>query len=179
MSLNILIGLLLRGDKDVQLVVLCAEKPTTTLLRRVAQELPIQLKTITEEFKYTVTLAVTESAVNVTDGIVTVKVSLTSPLLREQGKCTNRLYLQDTWFRYGFEQPVSYTINFHDNSIDFRIAFVLGKFYIMNFLIAIISYLINNKWQWNWCFEVRYKPEIWSDNRKTCEGLFYSKWQSL
>ncbi|XP_063697221.1 zinc finger RNA-binding protein-like isoform X1 [Culicoides brevitarsis] len=77
-------GLLLRGDKDVQLVVLCAEKPTTTLLRRVAQELPIQLKTITEEFKYTVTLAVTESAVNVTDGIVTVKVSLTSPLLREQ-----------------------------------------------------------------------------------------------
>lgn len=81
-------GLLLRGDKDVQLVVLCAEKPTTTLLRRVAQELPIQLKTITEEFKYTVTLAVTESAVNVTDGIVTVKVSLTSPLLRERGKQT-------------------------------------------------------------------------------------------
>uniref|UniRef100_A0A336K327 CSON001323 protein n=1 Tax=Culicoides sonorensis TaxID=179676 RepID=A0A336K327_CULSO len=76
-------GLLLRGDKDVQLVVLCAEKPTTTLLRRVAQELPIQLKTITDEYKYTVTLAVTESAVNVTDGLVNVKVSLTSPLLRE------------------------------------------------------------------------------------------------
>lgn len=78
-------GLLLQGDKDVQLVVLCAEKPTTTLLRRVAQELPNQLKVITEEYKYTVTLAAIESAVNVTDGTVTVKVSLTSPLLREQG----------------------------------------------------------------------------------------------
>lgn len=67
------------------MVVLCAEKPTTSLLKRVATELPIQLKTVSEEFNYTVTMAPVEGAVLVTDGTITVKVSLTSPLVREQG----------------------------------------------------------------------------------------------
>lgn len=39
-------GLLLQGDNNVQLVVLCAEKPTSTLLKKVFQELPIQLKKV-------------------------------------------------------------------------------------------------------------------------------------
>ncbi|KAL9696497.1 hypothetical protein quinque_016076 [Culex quinquefasciatus] len=76
-------GLLLHGDNTVQLVVLCAEKPTTTLLKRVVTELPLQLKKVAEEQKYTVTMAPTEGAVAVTDGTITVKISLTSPLLRE------------------------------------------------------------------------------------------------
>lgn len=36
-------GLLLRGDASVQLVVLCGDKPTRTLLDRVADNLPKQL----------------------------------------------------------------------------------------------------------------------------------------
>ena len=36
-------GLLLHGDTNVQLVVLCSEKPTRTLLERVADSLPKQL----------------------------------------------------------------------------------------------------------------------------------------
>jgi len=67
----------------VQLVVLCAEKPTSSVLKRVVNELPVQLKKISEENKYTVSMAPVEGAVLVTDGSITVKVSLTSPLLRE------------------------------------------------------------------------------------------------
>uniref|UniRef100_A0A6B2EGK9 Zinc finger RNA-binding protein n=1 Tax=Phlebotomus kandelakii TaxID=1109342 RepID=A0A6B2EGK9_9DIPT len=76
-------GLLLQGDTLVQLVVLCAEKPTTLLLKRVATELPVQLKKVYEEHSYSVTMAPVEGAVLVSDGQITVKVSLTSPLLRE------------------------------------------------------------------------------------------------
>lgn len=76
-------GLLLQGDKSVQLVVLCAEKPTLALLKRVSMELPTQLKKITEEHQYTVSMAIEESAVLVTDDTITVKVFLTSPLLRD------------------------------------------------------------------------------------------------
>lgn len=84
-------GLLLQGDKVVQLVVLCAEKPTITLLKRVAAELPVQLKQITEEHQYTVSMDPEESAVLVSDDSITVRVFLTSPLLRDpqQGKFTS------------------------------------------------------------------------------------------
>lgn len=82
------LGLLLQGDKVVQLVVLCAEKPTVTLLKRVAAELPIQLKQISEDHQFTVAIEPEESAVLVSDDTITVKVFLTSPLLRDsqQGK---------------------------------------------------------------------------------------------
>ena len=33
-----------RGDRNVELVVLCGEKPTVTLLRRIANHLPKQFK---------------------------------------------------------------------------------------------------------------------------------------
>ena len=36
-------GLLLHGDLNVHLVVLCSEKPTRTMLERVADSLPKQL----------------------------------------------------------------------------------------------------------------------------------------
>lgn len=68
----------------MQLVVLCAEKPTQGLLQRVAAELPIQLAKISTEHSYTVHVEKNEGAVVVSDGQITVKVSLTSPLLREQ-----------------------------------------------------------------------------------------------
>lgn len=37
-------GLLLRGDRTVQLILLCSQKPTRALLRRVAEQLPQQLQ---------------------------------------------------------------------------------------------------------------------------------------
>lgn len=77
------LGLLLQGDKVVQLVVLCAEKPTISLLKRVAAEMPIQLKPISDEHQYTVTMDPEESAVLVSDDSITVRVFLTSPLLRD------------------------------------------------------------------------------------------------
>jgi YbbR domain-containing protein len=66
-------------------------------LKRVVTELPIQLKKVTEEHKYTVTMAPVEGAVLVSDGAITVKISLTSPLLREPG--TLAVYTSCTNFR--------------------------------------------------------------------------------
>lgn len=79
------LGLLLQGDNVVQLVVLCAEKPTSNLLKRVVDELPSQMKKISEEFNYKISMVTNDGAIFVTDGTITVKVSLTSPLLRDQG----------------------------------------------------------------------------------------------
>lgn len=37
-------GLLLKGDKDLELVLLCSNKPTVTLLEQVAEKLTAQLE---------------------------------------------------------------------------------------------------------------------------------------
>lgn len=37
-------GLLLKGDKDLELVLLCSNKPTVTLLTQVAEKLNVQLE---------------------------------------------------------------------------------------------------------------------------------------
>ena len=44
-------GLLLHGDLNVHLVVLCSEKPTRTLLERVADNLPKQIAACLTEMK--------------------------------------------------------------------------------------------------------------------------------
>jgi hypothetical protein len=44
-------GLLLKGDSNVRLVVLCADKPTENLLNQVCGMLPVQLKAREFEFK--------------------------------------------------------------------------------------------------------------------------------
>lgn len=72
----------------VQLVVLCSEKPTKNLMKRVATELPIKIKEVSNDTIYEVNVSDLEGSILVTDGTITVKVSLTSPLLREQGKLT-------------------------------------------------------------------------------------------
>jgi len=46
-------GLLLKGDRLVELVVLCSEKPTVTLLERVFAALPAQLEVIMLHLKST------------------------------------------------------------------------------------------------------------------------------
>ncbi|XP_047496028.1 zinc finger RNA-binding protein-like isoform X5 [Penaeus chinensis] len=80
-------GLLLRGDTSVQLVVLCGDKPTRTLLDRVADNLPKQLAVVAPEDKYDIQRVVEEAALvvqNIGDQRISVNVTLTSPIMREQ-----------------------------------------------------------------------------------------------
>lgn len=50
-------GLLLRGDRNVNLVLLCSEKPSKTLLSRIAEKLPKQLAvSVMEMFIFTLCL---------------------------------------------------------------------------------------------------------------------------
>ncbi|KAK8403589.1 hypothetical protein O3P69_000562 [Scylla paramamosain] len=80
-------GLLLRGDTSVQLVVLCGDKPTRTLLDRVADNLPKQLAVVAPEDKYDIQRVVEEAALvvqNIGEQRICVNVTLTSPIMREQ-----------------------------------------------------------------------------------------------
>lgn len=79
-------GLLLRGDTRVQLVVLCADKPTLTLLRRVVELLPAALKQVSPEQTYSVTLNAADAGLTVSGDGLEVTASLTSPVMRDQGK---------------------------------------------------------------------------------------------
>ncbi|XP_059845624.1 zinc finger RNA-binding protein isoform X2 [Hypanus sabinus] len=79
-------GLLLRGDKNVDLVLLCAEKPTGALLNRIADNLPKQLAVTTSE-KYEVKCSVPDSAIFITSNMepkMQVTITLTSPVIREE-----------------------------------------------------------------------------------------------
>ncbi|XP_035218735.1 LOW QUALITY PROTEIN: zinc finger RNA-binding protein-like [Stegodyphus dumicola] len=79
-------GLVLTGDLSVQLVVMCAEKPTRTLLERVIDNLPKQLATVAPDDKYEVKRSLEEAAIvvsSVTEPKITVTVTLTSPVMRE------------------------------------------------------------------------------------------------
>ncbi|XP_054717148.1 zinc finger RNA-binding protein-like isoform X2 [Uloborus diversus] len=79
-------GLVLTGDLNVQLVVMCAEKPTRTLLERVMENLPKQLSTVAPDDKYEVQRCLEEAAILVSsasDQKITVTVTLTSPVMRE------------------------------------------------------------------------------------------------
>ncbi|KAK6191667.1 hypothetical protein SNE40_003295 [Patella caerulea] len=78
-------GLLLHGDLKVNLVVLCSEKPTRTLLERVADGLSKHLAAIPEN-KFEVKRCVEEAAIIVTseeDPKTTCIITLSSPVMRE------------------------------------------------------------------------------------------------
>ncbi|XP_054984655.1 zinc finger RNA-binding protein 2 isoform X2 [Sorex araneus] len=78
-------GLLLRGDRQVQLIVLCSQKPTRALLRRVAQQLPQELPAVTDD-RYEVSPDPETDIVisSCEEPRVHVVVSVTSPLMREE-----------------------------------------------------------------------------------------------
>ncbi|XP_064792639.1 zinc finger RNA-binding protein-like isoform X6 [Oncorhynchus masou masou] len=79
-------GLLLRGDKNVNLVLLCSEKPTKTLLSCIVEHLPKQLVLVTPE-KYEVKGSIEDCSIILTseaDPKMTVTVTLTSPSIREE-----------------------------------------------------------------------------------------------
>ncbi|XP_039660350.1 zinc finger RNA-binding protein isoform X2 [Perca fluviatilis] len=79
-------GLLLRGDKNVNLVLLCSEKPTKSLLSRIVEHLPKQLTIVTPE-KYEVSGSIQEAAIILTscaEPKMEVTITLTSPVIREE-----------------------------------------------------------------------------------------------
>uniref|UniRef100_A0A665WTK3 Spermatid perinuclear RNA-binding protein n=1 Tax=Echeneis naucrates TaxID=173247 RepID=A0A665WTK3_ECHNA len=83
-------GLLVKGDMDLELVLMCRDKPTQTLLDTVCHNLPTQIKKLTEE-KYEVTRSLPEAAILVrttTEPKLTLKITLTSP--EEEGEVLDR-----------------------------------------------------------------------------------------
>ncbi|KAL1489386.1 hypothetical protein ABEB36_014291 [Hypothenemus hampei] len=77
-------GLLLKGDNQVELVVLCADKPTLTLLKKVVDLLPGAFKQVAPETNYHVLINPAEAGLTVQAEGLTVLVQLTSPVMREQ-----------------------------------------------------------------------------------------------
>ena len=102
-------GLMLKGDTDVQLVVLCDQKPTKSLLERVhrilVQKIDVSLaqnncfllnknlmkilKSVSPQTKYSIildkeaeTIVVVRTTINETMLLITCKVLLTSPAVR-------------------------------------------------------------------------------------------------
>ncbi|CAH1107335.1 unnamed protein product [Psylliodes chrysocephalus] len=76
-------GLILRGETNVQLVVLCADKPTLTLLKKVVELLPSALKQIAPEEAYRVSINAPEAGLNVAGKDGNILVQFTSPVIRE------------------------------------------------------------------------------------------------
>ncbi|XP_009999389.1 PREDICTED: zinc finger RNA-binding protein-like, partial [Chaetura pelagica] len=79
-------GLLLHGDRNVNLVLLCAEKPSKMLLSCIAENLPKQLAVISPE-KYDIKCAVPEAAIILNSCVepkMQVTITLTSPIIREE-----------------------------------------------------------------------------------------------
>ncbi|XP_068584994.1 interleukin enhancer-binding factor 3-like [Cebidichthys violaceus] len=77
-------GLLLTGDKDLELVLLCSNKPTITLLNQVAEKLTAQLEA-SSAGTYTVSQCPEDAALVVTstkESALTLTIHLTSPLVR-------------------------------------------------------------------------------------------------
>uniref|UniRef100_A0A3Q3XCZ3 DZF domain-containing protein n=1 Tax=Mola mola TaxID=94237 RepID=A0A3Q3XCZ3_MOLML len=78
-------GLLLRGDRNVQLILLTAKKPTMSLLKSIAKQLPKELETFSED-QYEVQAHPEEANIVIfssKEPKMQVTISLTSPLMRE------------------------------------------------------------------------------------------------
>ncbi|CAI9599241.1 unnamed protein product [Staurois parvus] len=79
-------GLLIKEDMDLELVLLCKEKPTESLLAAVQENLPLQIQKLTEE-TYHVEQCTKDSSLiiqNSKEPKLSLKVILTSPLFREE-----------------------------------------------------------------------------------------------
>uniref|UniRef100_A0A8C9SXC3 Zinc finger RNA-binding protein n=1 Tax=Scleropages formosus TaxID=113540 RepID=A0A8C9SXC3_SCLFO len=80
-------GLLLRGDRNVELILLSAHKPTVSLLRHIADRLPEALTQTFCEDEYEVQTRPREASILVCsckEPKMQVTISLTSPLMREE-----------------------------------------------------------------------------------------------
>ncbi|XP_076880165.1 zinc finger RNA-binding protein isoform X4 [Brachyhypopomus gauderio] len=80
-------GLLLHGDRNVQLILLAAKKPTVSLLNSIANELPKQLMQSFSEDQYVVQARPEEANIAIISSKepkMQVTISLTSPVMREE-----------------------------------------------------------------------------------------------
>ncbi|KAH0615754.1 hypothetical protein JD844_026192 [Phrynosoma platyrhinos] len=88
-------GLLLKGDLDLELVLLCKEKVTIGLLGKVANNLGTQFATITED-KYETIQSISDAAIiimNTKEPPMTLTIHLTSPV----GQRRNNRVLRDLY----------------------------------------------------------------------------------
>ncbi|KAI3372114.1 hypothetical protein L3Q82_006970 [Scortum barcoo] len=79
-------GLLIKGDMDLELVLMCRDKPTKLLLYTISANLPLQIQTMTDD-KYEVQSCVPEAAIQVCstkDPRLTLKITLSSLAMREE-----------------------------------------------------------------------------------------------
>ena len=86
--------LLLKGDTEVELVVLCREKPTKSLLEKISTNLPTQLAAVAPEESYEVERVIENACLEVSkqeekECKLKVVVTLTSPLMRETEETTS------------------------------------------------------------------------------------------
>ncbi|NXR62059.1 ILF3 factor, partial [Rhadina sibilatrix] len=81
-------GLLLKGDLDLELVLLCKDKPTAKLLEKVAENLGVQLAVSPPgKFPFGVVLSVGDAAIiikNTKEPPLSLTIHLTSPVVREE-----------------------------------------------------------------------------------------------
>ncbi|XP_054159584.1 zinc finger RNA-binding protein-like [Oppia nitens] len=80
-------GLLLTGDKEVDLVVICSKKPTKHLLQRIVDLLPTQLQIASSIDSFDIIMKVHDSGLSIAtknEPKITANVTLTSPLVREE-----------------------------------------------------------------------------------------------
>ncbi|XP_040010555.1 spermatid perinuclear RNA-binding protein-like [Xiphias gladius] len=83
-------GLLIKGDMDLELVLMCREKPTKLLLYTISANLPLQIQTMTED-KYEVQSCVPEAAIRVCgtkNPQLALKITLSSLAMREEHSTT-------------------------------------------------------------------------------------------
>ncbi|XP_031590701.1 spermatid perinuclear RNA-binding protein-like isoform X2 [Oreochromis aureus] len=83
-------GLLIKGDMDLELVLMCREKPTKLLLYTISANLPLQIQTMTDD-KYEVRSCVPEAAIQVCttkDPHLTLKITLSSLAMRDEQSAT-------------------------------------------------------------------------------------------
>ncbi|KAM9858653.1 spermatid perinuclear RNA-binding protein-like [Aulostomus maculatus] len=79
-------GLLIKEDMELELVLMCREKPTKLLLSTISGNLPLQIQTMTED-KYEVRSCVPEAAIwvcSTKDPQLTLKITLSSLDMREE-----------------------------------------------------------------------------------------------
>lgn len=87
-------GLLLRGDTDVKLVLICADKPTKKLLERVHKILLEKIELVSPDIKYSIILDKEAETILVIklpmsdqiQPLITCKILLTSPAVRTQAE---------------------------------------------------------------------------------------------
>jgi zinc finger RNA-binding protein len=89
-------GLLLRGDSEVQLVVLCTNKPTKTLFNRVFSLLNTKLPLVTQT-QYSIVKDIIEECIHVKttiEPIINCRIYMTSPACRQENQTIESIIKQ-------------------------------------------------------------------------------------